>query len=73
MPPRFSRLIAKKFPDYDRREAIALGEAALCGTGRSRDFGGNNCSAGDLPCVFAAHSAMEGGAARRKEAFEFSS
>jgi hypothetical protein len=55
--PRFARLIAKKWPDSDRREAIALGA--------------EKCSAGALPCVFAAPPGMAGGAAIRKEAFKF--
>jgi len=61
VPPRFPRPIAKKCPDSDSREAIALGKAALRGQRLPRDFGGDICSAGTLPCVFAAKSAMAGG------------
>jgi len=64
VPPRFARLIAKKCPDSDRREAIALGKAALRVKRLPRDFGGDNCSAGSLPCVFAAHK-CNGGRRRR--------
>jgi hypothetical protein len=39
--------------------------------GLPRDFGGENCSAGALPCVFATPPGMTGGAATRKEAFKF--
>ena len=52
------------------REAIALGKAALRVQRLPRDFGGDNCSAGALPCVFAAQSAMAAGAARSKEDFK---
>jgi hypothetical protein len=48
-----------------------LGKAALCGQRLPRDFGGDNCSAGAFPCVFAAQSAMTGGAGRSKEDFKF--
>ena len=44
-----------------------MGKAALRVQRLPRDFGGDNCSAGALPCVFAAQSAMAAGAARSKE------
>jgi hypothetical protein len=50
---------------------MALGKDALRVQRLPRDFGGDNCSAGALPCVFAAQSAMAGGSATRKEAFKF--
>ena len=47
-----------------------MGKAALRVQRLPRDFGGDNCSAGALPCVFAAQSAMAAGAARSKEDFK---
>ncbi len=70
VPPRFARLSAKKCPDSDRREAIALGKA-LRVQRLPRDFGCENGSAGALPCVFATPPGMAEGAAIRKEALKF--